>query len=181
MINEFDLRVSELQNIQTNPDAIAELGRIKDKIWWVEMLNNSPYGPGGYMALGFAGRTMLGAAGGYVAAPLVSMGIASLRSWNKSAAELRARDENARSGGENPKIAEAQIEIKRLEAIDPVSLSGLERIRLENFRNLVKSELKVESVEDLTFKTQLLLDRYHRAQDPEKGDPERMIPFRPGS
>lgn len=94
----LDSRVHQLQTLRTSPDAMAELANIKDKSFFAESAKQFFKGPGAYMALGAVGRTLGGAALGFFGAPVASATIASFRSWNRSAAELRERDRNARAG-----------------------------------------------------------------------------------
>lgn len=94
----LDTRVYQMQTLSTNPNAMEELAQIKDKSFFVESAKTFFSGPGAYMALGTVGRTLGGAALGFLGAPVVAGAIGSLRSWNRTAAELRERDRNARVG-----------------------------------------------------------------------------------
>jgi hypothetical protein len=95
----IDSRVHQLQTLQTDPEALKALERVADRNVFMEtakrMLNSDGVA---YFALGFVGRTVAGAGLGYLGAPLVSSGMAYLSSWDRSAAELRERDRNARKG-----------------------------------------------------------------------------------
>jgi hypothetical protein len=96
---DIDIRVHQLQTLQTDPEALARLNAVQDKNIFVEGAQRLVGKAGlGYMTLGFVGGTVLSSALGVFAAPLVASGIASLRSWNRTAAELRERDRNARLG-----------------------------------------------------------------------------------
>ncbi len=95
---EADMRVSQQQMVMTDPDAIEALSEIENKSFWKETAKSFAKGNGLYLSLGFVGRTALGATGGILAAPLVAAGVASLRSWDSSAAMLRERDRNQRAG-----------------------------------------------------------------------------------
>ena len=98
MLMGIDMRVHQLQTLQTDPDALKALDEISHKNLFFEsakqMFSSSQVG---YFALGFAGRSLLGSTFmGYMGAPMVSGAVASMRSWDKTAAELRERDRNAR-------------------------------------------------------------------------------------
>ncbi|HEX4798977.1 MAG TPA: hypothetical protein VFV22_00370, partial [Candidatus Paceibacterota bacterium] len=100
MLMGIDMRVHQLQTLQTDPDALKALDEISHKNLFFEsakqMFSSSQVG---YFALGFAGRSLLGSTFmGYMGAPMVSGAVASMRSWDKTAAELRERDRNARKG-----------------------------------------------------------------------------------
>jgi hypothetical protein len=94
----LDSRVYELQTLQTNPNAMEELAAIKDKDFVTESVKQFFKGPGAYMAIGALGRTLAGATVGFFGAPIVAGALGSVRSWNRTAAELRERDRNARAG-----------------------------------------------------------------------------------
>jgi hypothetical protein len=95
----LDTRVYQLQTLQTSPEAVAALAKIENADVHTEAFKKIfSNGALGYMALGFAGRSLLGVIPGYVGAPLVSMGVAWLRSKTRTADELRERDRNARAG-----------------------------------------------------------------------------------
>jgi len=99
MLVGMDTRIQQTQFLQTNPDAAEELSGIEDKNVWHEAAKSMFTKSGvGYVALGYVGRTALAGVLGWFAAPAVASGIAATRSWNKSAADLRERDRNARMG-----------------------------------------------------------------------------------
>ena len=95
----LDSRVHQLQIIQNNPDALKALEEVEGRnIYWETAKGMMSTTGLGYLALGFVGRSVVGAGLGIIGAPLVSAGIASMRSWDKTSAELRERDRNARMG-----------------------------------------------------------------------------------
>lgn len=96
---DADARVSQQQTLHTAPEAIEALAAVEDTSLWKQVAKRVvTNGNLGYMALGFVGRTLAGAAVGVLGAPIAAAGIASARSWNKTAAELRERDRLAREG-----------------------------------------------------------------------------------
>ena len=104
-----DSRVHQLQTLRTNPDAVGELAHISDQSFSVELAKRFFTGNGGYMALGAVGRTLGGAAFGFLGAPVAAGGLAYLRSWNRTAAELRERDRNARAGARDTKAGALNV------------------------------------------------------------------------
>lgn len=133
-----DSRVNQLQFIQTSPDAVAELGNIKDKNIYIQTAKSLfMSGPGfgksglGYVALGSVVRTMTASLLGGFAAPVVSSCIAASKSWSKTAAELRERDRNARRG----------------------------------IKDNSEDALNIVSADTLAKKTKLLIDRYNALQE----------------
>ncbi len=124
---ELKGRVHQLQFIQTAPESVRGIEKIQDKNVWNEvakkMFSKSSLG---YMALGFVGRTATVGFLGFAAAPTVSAGIAGLRAWNRSAAELRERDRAARMGVTKDKSAEA---LNMVQAVEIISVGREKRDR----------------------------------------------------
>jgi polyhydroxyalkanoate synthesis regulator phasin len=104
LFDALESRVSGLQALQTNPNAVAELGEISDKIFWKETAKNIMKGNIPYFALGFASRTVANAGFAALGAPLfagssiVSALLAAGTSRNRTAIELQERDKKARKG-----------------------------------------------------------------------------------
>lgn len=131
----IDARVHQLQLIQTNPEALEGLASVSDRSFLSEVGKQFVQGPGVYMALGFAGRTMLSFAGSVFVAPLASASVGYLRSWNRSGAELRERDRDAVHGIQDTKKGALNVVLsdnlkKRLEqSVERVkNSSGRDRI-----------------------------------------------------
>ncbi len=95
---EIDTRTQQLQMLQTSPNAVKELSNIEDKSVWRAAARSLVSSKGVYFGLGFVSRSVAGATVGFVGAPLVASALAGVRSWNKTAAELRERDRLARMG-----------------------------------------------------------------------------------
>lgn len=162
---ELDSRVHQLQTLRTNPDAVQALAEIEDKSFITESVKHFFAGPGAYMALGTIGRTVGGAALGFVGAPIASASVAWLRSWNRTAAELRERDRNARAGVVDKKSGALNVvaaeDAERTVMVDGKPMyngltAKLERLRLQTEqatgdqkkRLLEQLRLRVEYVHD---------------------------------
>lgn len=117
---EIDHRVSNLQEIQTDPSALKVLSSIEDAKLWKEAAKSLVKGPGLYMALGFVGRTVGAGAMGVLAAPIIAGGVAAIRSWDRTEAEIREKDRAARMGVKDSgsgalNVVDATEQIRKLE------------------------------------------------------------------
>ncbi len=146
---DLDSRVYQLQTLRTSPDAMAELANIKDRSFFAESAKHFFAGPGAYMALGAVGRTLGGAALGFVGAPIASASVAWLRSWNRTAAELRERDRNARAG----------VVDKKKGALNVVAVEDAERTIMVNGKPMQNG---------LTAKLERLLEQAEHATGDQK-------------
>jgi hypothetical protein len=130
MIMQIDARVTSLQTLQTNPDALLELSEI-EKRSTPQLAKEAALefikGPGTYMTLGIGLRS-LSAALGFIGAPIGSAAIASLRSWNRTDAELRERDRNATTGTKDTKEGALNVN-------DAVELTKKTQYLLDRCRN----------------------------------------------
>jgi hypothetical protein len=146
---DIDSRVHQLQTLQTNPNAVEELAGIQDKNFFIESAKKFFSGPGAYMALGTISRTAGGAALGFIGAPIAAAAVASLRSWNRTAAELRERDRNARAG----------VADKKAGALNVVSAERAEQTILVNGKPVPNG---------LTAKLERLLEQVQTAEGHNK-------------
>lgn len=96
---EIDARVYQLQFMQTNPDAVEAVQGIDDVRSWQEVGKSLVSKSGiGYIALGAVARQATAGMLGFLSGPAVASTIAGTRSWNRTAAELREKDRQARVG-----------------------------------------------------------------------------------
>lgn len=94
---DMDRKVSDLQTLRSDPDALKTLGEIEDRTFFKEAWK-SVKGKGFYFGLGYALRSVAGAGLGVLGAPLVAGGMRYATAWNESEAKLRERDRNAARG-----------------------------------------------------------------------------------
>jgi hypothetical protein len=96
---EIDSKVHSLRFLQTEPEAVDVLKQNPDKGFW-QKVGEKVFSKENmaYAGLGFVGRMALTGAMGLYAAPVVASAVGGIRSWNKTAAELREKDRVARGG-----------------------------------------------------------------------------------
>ena len=152
----LDSRVHQLQTLRTNPDAIEELAQIKDKDFFTESAKQVLSGPGVYMALGALGRTFGGAAIGFFGAPIAAGILGSVRSWNRTAAELRERDRNARAGVRDGKTGALNIvAAERAEQVVLVNGKEMQNGLTAKLMRLTEQAMQAEGTEKQRLLAQL--------------------------
>lgn len=162
----LDSRVTQMRFLQTDPHAFEVLEKIDTSNAWKEVVRGmltktrSKYFVGGMAvrggvtmaatALGTAGATVAASAISFVALPLVAAGFASMRSWDRTAAELRERDRMARKGsGDRGNealniISSADVREKTKRLIDRLSVAEPE----QRTTLLAQLQARVEYIRD---------------------------------
>lgn len=97
-MNGIDDRVRMMQFLQNNPDLERQLDDLKDQSAWQTILSSVVTERGLYMASGYAGRTLLAGALGWVAAPAVATIIGGITARKRAEQELKDREIATRRG-----------------------------------------------------------------------------------
>lgn len=97
-MNGIDDRVRMMQFLQSTPDLEKRLDDLEDQGAWKTMLSSVVTERGLYMASGYAGRTLLAGALGWVAAPAVASIMGGIAARKRAGQELREREIAARKG-----------------------------------------------------------------------------------
>lgn len=96
---QIDSKVHALRFLQTEGEAVSIIEENPDKSMW-QKVSEKVFTKENmiYAGLGFAGRIVTATAMGVYAAPVVAGALGGIRSWNKTATELREKDRMARAG-----------------------------------------------------------------------------------
>jgi hypothetical protein len=115
---QIESKVHSLRFLQTEPEAVDVIKQNPEQGFW-QKVGEKVFSKENmaYAGLGFVGRMALTGAMGLYAAPAVASALGGVRSWNKTAAELREKDRMARGGrrdtsDEALNIVDATREIK---------------------------------------------------------------------
>ena len=97
-MNGIDDRVRMMQFLQNTPELEQKLDDLKDGNAWQTILTSVVTERGLYMASGYAGRTLLAGALGWVAAPAVATIMGGIAARKRAEQELKGREIAARKG-----------------------------------------------------------------------------------
>ena len=87
-VSQIDYKIAMLQFENTNPDAIAELNRIKNESSWGRLLNNETAWKGIFMGSGWVARSVAVTTLGAMTGPLVASIIGGARARRKAGKEI---------------------------------------------------------------------------------------------
>lgn len=93
----YDKQVAILQFINTNPDVLKELNKIKNEKSWGRLINNENLWRGGYMAIGAGARAITVSTFGAIAAPVVAIIIGGARARRKAEQKINKAFDEGRS------------------------------------------------------------------------------------
>ena len=167
LLTTTDTRVTQLQTLRTNPDAVAELTAIDTidpkKVAATNLLKG---GRIGYLAFGSVARSVLGPSLGLAAAPIVALATGSLSSWKRSAAEIRERDRNARRGVKD-------------ESGDALNIVSAEALSKKIFNKVVQcqnatGEQKLKQLASLRARIEYTNDK-QKLNRIDYGDPKQLV------
>jgi len=96
-IKDGDFKIAILQFLNTNPDTVRELNRIKNESSWGRLLNNENIWRTIYMGVGFGARSVTVSTFGLLAAPIVAGAMGGIRARKKAMGKI----ESAFSEGRN--------------------------------------------------------------------------------
>ncbi len=173
-VAEMDRKMSMNQWLNASPNATKELDKMESQSVWIRALKNTIAERGSYMAMGYAGRTLLTGALGVLGAPLVAAGMGGWIARRRAIENLKEDAMVATRGGEQKMIREGILEFKdkegkilksekrKVELLNVVDAKNL----FKNMNRLTSQILDAKTEEEKTKLLQLLNTRilYTRAK-----------------